>query len=149
LKLARIQKLKLTLFCNFTGEEMDAKGEALSTAYIEYDRVEEQKKTASAEYGDQLKALRGEMRQLAGQIRKKGAERAVDCVTQFHTPEVGMKTTIRTDTGEIVKTEPMTNDERQENLFEEVDALEQMYNAPDAREQESPPFEGTDEQPGK
>lgn len=129
---------------------MDARGEALSTAYIEYDRVEEEKKTVSSGYSDQLKALRGEMRQLAGQIRKKGAERAVDCVTEFHNPEVGMKTTIRTDTGEVVKTEPMTNEERQENLFEEVDAIERMYNAPDARELDPPPTEGAgpNEQPG-
>lgn len=145
--MARTGKSKLTLFCNFTGEEMDAKGDAMSTACLEYDRVEEEKKSASSVYTDQLKALRGEMRQLAGQIRKKGVERPVDCAVQFHTPDVGNKTIIRLDTGEMVKVEPMSAEERQENLFDELDSIERMYNAPDAREQEPP--QADEQQPGQ
>lgn len=41
------------------------------------------------------------------------------CEIRFHDPNTGKKTTIRLDTGEILKTEDMTDEEMQEKLFEE------------------------------
>src|SRR5262249_33052623 len=52
--------------------------------------------------------------------------RDVECLVEFHKPVVGQKTTIRTDTGEIVAVEDMTEDEKQERLFEEKAEFEKV-----------------------
>jgi hypothetical protein len=124
------KKLSLQLRCEFSQQELDDKRDRLSTALLEYDKVEDEKREASKCYTESLKALRGEMRSLSKQINCKGEDRAVDCFARFHDPSIGFKTFVRLDTGEVVKTEQMTDDERQEGLFEEVDQLERMYSSP-------------------
>lgn len=126
----RRMKTSLTLPVLYSQDEMDVRRDRLSTVTLEYDKVEAEKKEASSVYNEQMKALRGEMRSISKAISRKGEDRPVDCLTTFHDPDVGFKTTIRMDTGEVVKTEPMTNDERQENLFEETQELERMFNTP-------------------
>lgn len=131
--MARLTKVKLTLFCEFSGEERDARAEQMSAAMLEYDRIEDLKKESAKQYKEQLSALRGEMRSCAKAVNRRGEERPVECVVQFHTPEVGMKTIVRTDTGEVVRAEAMTAEEKQENLFDEIDSINRMFNAPDVR----------------
>lgn len=96
---------------------------------LEYDETEDLKKDATKQFSESLKALRGQMRSLSKKIRAKGEVRSVECVVRFHNPAIGEKTTIRTDTGEIVCIEPMSSDERQENLFGELKELENMFGA--------------------
>lgn len=137
--MSKRRKLVLTLPVDYSQQELDERRDRLSAAALEYDAVEDEKKSASSVYNEQLKALRGEMRQIAKQIHRKGEDRAIDCIAEMHTPSVGFKTVIRLDTGEVVKTEPMTDDERQENLFEEMDELERMYNTPEPPSSQTPP----------
>ncbi len=138
------KRLTLSLRCEFTSEELDSKGQALSATMLRYDEVEEEKKAATATYREQLSDLRGEMRRLSKQIKTKGEDRPVECLAKFHSPNVGEKTIVRLDTGEVVRIEPMTDDERQENLFEEVDELERIYKlekAADAQDDDVPPHQ--------
>lgn len=126
-------KISLSLPVEYVQAELDEKASRLSSAMLEYDEIEEQKKAATSQFSDQLKAIRGEVRQLAKQIRRKGEDRAVDCIVQFHTPQPAFKTIIRQDTGEIVRTEAMSYEESQENLFEEAEDINRMYSAEDPR----------------
>jgi hypothetical protein len=43
------------------------------------------------------------------------------------------------DTGEVVRAEPMTHDERQDNLFEDVEEIQRMYAIEDGRQEIEPP----------
>jgi flagellar motor switch protein FliM len=129
----------------YTQEEMDEKRDRLSTAMLQYDAVEEEKKVAASKYVEDMKALRGEMRQLSKAIHRKGEDRSTDCIVKFHDPSLGFKTIVRLDTGEVIRTEAMSDDERQDNLFEEVDELERMHAAPDMREVPPPPPESEDQ----
>jgi hypothetical protein len=115
------------LFCEFTDAELEQKGQELSTTMLKYDEVEAAKKVATAEFTDEMKGLRGSMRGLSQAIRKRGEVRPVDCKVVFHVPEIGIKRTVRLDTGEVVREEAMSTDERQENLFGEVSDLERLY----------------------
>jgi hypothetical protein len=112
-------EITLDLVCALDDDELRTRGAQLSSTSLEYDLVEDQKKTATKEFGDQLKALRGEMRRLSGNIRRKAETRPVQCIVEFHSPVVGTKRISRIDTGEFVRDEPMTAEEHQNNLFED------------------------------
>jgi hypothetical protein len=122
-------KIKERLFCSFCDDEVEQKGQELSTASITYDEVEDAKKSAMKEYTDNLKALRGTMRTLSKAIRSKGEVRDVECVVRMDKPQIGSKQTVRLDTGEIVRTEPMTDEEKQQELFpeDELAELDKMF----------------------
>ena len=47
----------------------------------------------------------------------RAEERLVECAVQFHRPTEGVKRIVRTDTGEVIAEEPMTDQEKQLNLF--------------------------------
>jgi hypothetical protein len=132
-------KIKLSLPVAYTQTELDTKRDRLTATIFEYDKIEDEKSEVGKTYTDQLKSLRAEMRQLSRAINAKVEDREVECVVNYHAPSVGWKTTMRSDTNEVIKTEPMTNDEKQLNLFEEVDQLEGMYGAPDPRTAPPPP----------
>lgn len=121
------RKISEQLFCVFTQEEIETKGQELSTSMIAYDEVESAKKEATKEYTDQLKALRGTMRGLSRAIRKKGETRPVECIVHFHIPDIGRKRIVRIDTGELVREEAMTPEECQENLFGEINELDRLF----------------------
>ncbi len=121
------KRLTLSLRCEFTSEELQEKGEELSAIVLRYEEVDEERKTVSQTYREQLSDLRSDRKRLSSLIRKKGEDRPVECIAKFHDPHVGEKTIVRLDTGEIVRIEPMTDEERQDNLFAEVDELEALY----------------------
>src|SRR5271166_2049216 len=118
-----MKKLTLDLECQLTADELQDRGQQISTAMVRYDEVEETKKAANAEASDEMKGLRTKMSELAHVIRKKAETRPIECLVKFHTPEVGVKRIIRKDTNEIVRDEPMSESERQNNLFDDVDEL--------------------------
>jgi hypothetical protein len=121
------RRISESLFCDFTTEEIEAKGQELSATMLAYDEVETAKKDATKEFTEQLKSLRGSIRGLSRAIKRKGEMGPVDCLVHFHVPTIGIKRIIRIDIGEIVREEPMTADERQENLFGEINELNQMW----------------------
>lgn len=129
-----MRKVVESLFCDFTAEELEQKGQELSSAMLHYDDVESKKKEATTTFGDELKSIRGQMRGLSNAIRKKGETRPVECVVNFNNPVIGLKRIVRADTGELVREEPMTSTERQQNLFGEIDTLGRMWgNGPEGQ----------------
>ena len=114
-----MKRITLSLHCEFSDDELAAKAQELSQATIELRDTEEEKAEVSKSYGEHIKELRSRMSGLAKAYKARGETRLVDCVVRMNEPEPLQKTTIRTDTGEIVKVEPMTDEERQQELFEE------------------------------
>ena len=114
-----MKRLSLSLPCEFTEDELAVKAKELSLATLELREVEEQKAEVSKSFTERIKDIRSRMSQLAKEYKARGEKRLVDCIVKFNQPEPLQKTTIRLDTGEVVKVEPMTDEERQEKLFEE------------------------------
>jgi hypothetical protein len=123
---AMIKNIDLDLVCELSTEEVNERPQQMSAAMTEYDQVESDKKDAVKEYTEQMKELRGRMRRLSRTITSKTESRIVKCCTYFHTPVVGTKRTVRLDTGELVREEPMTNAECQDNLFNEREEWEKI-----------------------
>jgi hypothetical protein len=114
-----MKEITLDLLCELDDNELRDRGQTLSSTMLQYDTVEEAKKAAGKEFSEELKGLRGEMRKLSVNIRRKAETRSVLCIQEFHSPTVGTKRITRLDTGEFVRDEPMTSQEHHNNLFEE------------------------------
>lgn len=113
-----MKEVTLDLMCELDDDELRERGATLSSTALQYDVVEDQKKSATKEFSDELKQLRGEMRKLSVIIRAKKETRPVLCMMDFHSPATGIKRITRMDTGEFVRDEPMSSQECQNNLFE-------------------------------
>lgn len=91
---------------------------------VEYDEIQSAKKDAAKSYAEQLDGVRQKMRRLADQIRSRTERRMVSCQIDYHVPQVGFKRITRTDAGELVREAPMTDEERQQRMFEEEAAAD-------------------------
>jgi hypothetical protein len=120
----RTKKLTLSLPVQFTAAELAERETALVEATLEYDRIEAEKKIAAKQFSEALKGLRREGSSLARQIQRGGQDAPVECIVTFHDPEPGFKSIMRGDTGEVLRQEPMTDEEKQENLFDDRDDVE-------------------------
>jgi hypothetical protein len=113
----RATEIKLCLFTTYTVDEFEAKAQELSDATTKYTEVEDRKATTAKAFKEELDRIDYEKSTLAGQVKRKGENRMIDCTVSLHEPSVGFKSIYRMDTGEFVKTEQMTRDEMQANLF--------------------------------
>jgi hypothetical protein len=113
----RATEIKLCLFTTYTVDEFEAKAQELSDATTKYTEVEDRKATTAKAFKEELDRIDFEKSTLAGQVKRKGENRMIDCTVSLHEPSVGFKSIYRMDTGEFVKTEQMTRDEMQANLF--------------------------------
>jgi hypothetical protein len=116
-----MKELMLDLMCELDEAEVNDRAQQLSSAIVRFDEVEIEKKNQAKYYGDQLAALGGAVRRLSAVIRQRAESRPVVCAVMFHKPCQGTKRIVRKDTGEIVRDEPMSAYEHQNNLFEDKD----------------------------
>jgi DNA polymerase II small subunit/DNA polymerase delta subunit B len=121
-----------------TDSEVNHKAQDLVALMLEFDTVEDEKRTRTAEFSEQLKELRNRMRALSRVIREKKEQRSVPCEVRFHSPVVGTKQTVRLDTNEMIEETEMTQEERQENLFGEHQEWNRLFGASTSSE-EGPP----------
>ena len=135
-----MKRISINLKCEYSSVELDEKRDELSSVILGAHEVERRKADANKEYKESLEALYSRRDVLAFQIKSRNEIRPVECAIEFHKPVTGVKRIVRLDTGELVKDEPMTEEERQEKLFGEIDSLEKSFSAPDDRE---PPAEPT------
>jgi hypothetical protein len=144
----KIKKLSLQLPCQYSDDELAEKRDRLSDVIIAIGETEFRKTTAAKAFKEELDGLYSESGKLAHQIKDREETRMVDCVCEMNKPQVGEKTTVRLDTGEMLKVEVMTDEERQEEIVFDVeenrkieDLLKDAHAQPS---QEEPP----QEQPG-
>ncbi len=114
-----MKEITVEVNCDLDEMELLMRGQMLSQAYLDFERVQGEKKAAMKEFADELEGIRSRINKLCGIIRNKMEPRMVNCAVQFHAPVQATKRIVRLDTGEIVRDEPMTPQECQTYLFEE------------------------------
>jgi len=108
--------VKKNLTCLLTVEEMKTLGVELADASQKKRRLEDDKKQAMSQYKAEIDAADAEINAISQKISSGREIRMVECTVRYHTPQDGMKTIERNDTGEIVEVVKMTDSEL-EDLF--------------------------------
>ena len=113
-----MKQIEVQLACELSEEEIQFRAQELGVAVTEYDVIADEKKDAMKGFKERLEVVAHRMRRLSKIVQEKREYRMVPCVVEFHKPSAGTKRTVRMDTGEMVREEAMTPEERQNNLFE-------------------------------
>lgn len=108
--------VKKNLTCLLTVEEMKTLGVELADVSQKKRRLEDDKKQAMSQYKAEIDAADAEINAISQKISSGREIRMVECTVRYHTPQDGMKTIERNDTGEIVEVVKMTDSEL-EDLF--------------------------------
>ena len=112
----RMKKSKEYLKCDFTEKEILEFGSDLARKHSEINELEEQKKRVTSDFKAKSDAAEAEASVLARKIQNKHEFRDVECQEIYNYVDKSV-TIVRLDTGEIVKTRNMREDEKQELLF--------------------------------
>lgn len=115
------KKITRFLFHQYSGQELQQKGQELSATIEEMEKVEDKKKAATAQLSEEIKDLRGGMRDLSRKIHERGEMKPVECIVRFHQPTVASKEIFRVDTGEKIAEEAMSHEECQSHLFDSTE----------------------------
>lgn len=114
-----MKQIEIHLACELSEEEIQLRAQELGVSVVDLDAVNDEKATVMKRFKERLEVIQHRMRRLSKVVQEKREYRMVPCVVAFHTPAQGIKRTVRQDTGEIVREEPMTEGERQDNLFQQ------------------------------
>ncbi len=109
------------LKCVLSDAEMTDLSQELAREIQALDRFQDQRKEVVACLEAQIETASAACRRLSALVTNGYEYRNVECEVYLNDPEPGQKTLYRTDTGEAVKTEKMTDAEKQQDLpFKEV-----------------------------
>lgn len=105
--------------CLLTESEVRERGESAAALHAERKRIEEALEGEKTEAKSKLKTIDLEMGLLMHQIRTKHEDREVAVIYRENLDDATDPRieTVRTDTGELVRSRPMTLDERQGKLL--------------------------------
>lgn len=112
----RATEVELQLPYQFTSVELLQLGKQLAEIRFTIEQTENDKKAAMEEFADQLKQQAAELYRLARLVKNGFELRPTMCEIHYCDPHVGEKSIYRKDDGELVKTIPMTEEERQEEI---------------------------------
>lgn len=110
------EKIKKTLECRLTREELEKKSHLLAKQSIEAENLELQRKSVLSDFKAKSDLLKKEISILSGEIASKSEYREVECEVFYNEPKKEEKTIIRMDTGEVEAIEIMSIAEK-EDLF--------------------------------
>lgn len=110
------RKEKLMLKVIFGEDELKEFSGQLARATEELCAAEEEKKAITAQFKERTESAKMTALALSRKINSGYDMRYVDCELKMDDPRVGEVTIIRLDTGEIVRTRPMTDEECQFKL---------------------------------
>ena len=101
-----------------TPEELDASGKALakSTAALKY--TEEEKKAITADFSSKISQLEAEISIFADRVNNGHCYQTMKCQVEFDWKE-GKKHVIHPETGEVLESAEITEDERQLEFTEQ------------------------------
>lgn len=100
----------------FTPEEIEAKGRKLAQLTADKKKIENDKKAANSNFKATLDGKTAEIEILMNDIMNGFGQQYVDCRVETHTPNSGMQTIFRIDTGEKVRVESMPMEALQTEL---------------------------------
>lgn len=120
---------------DFTREEILEKGQAIAKLLQDASRLEAEKKMAVDSFKGQIEKVENYISELGKEIRVGYETVPTPCDVVLNKPTPGMKSYVSQKTLQIVKTVPMTDEERQRSFFED------FQDGSDCRQ---PPEEPTD-----
>jgi hypothetical protein len=120
--LSKPKTIMVNLKHTFTPAEKREIAASLAQANERKVALEEQKKEVDADLKGQITATETRIATDARKYNNGYEYRDVECYPVYHSPEQGMKSVYRKDTGEFVRDMRMDTTEMQENLFEEQEA---------------------------
>ena len=129
------------LMCRLTEAELEEESRKLTDFLLEKATLEVEKSASNKHYADRIKAVDVRIEKQIPVVRDREIEREVECRVEYNVPEVGLKRITRLDTGEVVETREMTENEKQ-YLFINAPAAEDAPAAPlglPAPEEPEPP----------
>ena len=109
------------LMCQLTEEEYQNKSKELSRLIREKAAHEEQKRTFAQYYKELIDKTQKYIEDILPVVESGEEERPVHCRIEFNVPENGLKTVIRLDTGEMIETCDMTDEEAADMFYNAVD----------------------------
>ena len=120
---------------DFTREEILEKGQAIAKLLQDASRLEAEKKMAVDSFKGQIEKVENDISELGKEIRVGYETVPTPCDVVLNKPTPGMKSYVSQKTLQIVKTVPMTDEERQRSFFEDFQ---------DGSDYRQPPEEPTD-----
>jgi hypothetical protein len=102
---------------NFTPEEMAEKAQVVAQSYQRLAGAKKEKAAAASQYAERIKSEEALLGKTTREMSQGWETRPITCKIIYNLPNTGIKTIMRADTGDIVKTESMGQDELQETLF--------------------------------
>jgi hypothetical protein len=112
------REIEMELPCELNDADVTERALQMSATMAEIDEVDSNKRDKVKSYNERLQFLHGRLRSLGDAVRTRSEKRIVKCVVEFHVPTPTIKRTTRTDTGEVLKEEPMSDVECQKDLFD-------------------------------
>ncbi|HEY5234797.1 MAG TPA: hypothetical protein VIJ14_01355 [Rhabdochlamydiaceae bacterium] len=109
------KKVKITLECKLTEAELKASAKALAESLRKNAALESQLETFKSQIKAQITQEEGTISEHTNRLNSEKEFRLVDCEITFDYQK-GIKTTIRKDTGEQIREEKITDEERQMHL---------------------------------
>ena len=100
----------------FTEQELKEISKKLAYENKNFDELEDAKKSVVSEFSSKLNSARAAITKLSGNINNGYEYRDIECHILLNNPIDGQKTTVRSDSGEIVRIEEMSPAEMQEEL---------------------------------
>lgn len=113
-----------SLSCKLTEAEILAYGRDLASKHAEYARIESQFTAMKTEFKGKLEEVEARLATLANRIQSGEEYRDVETL-ETKNWSVLTVTRTRTDTGEVLESRPMREDEKQQELFDENDQVQQ------------------------
>lgn len=116
--------IKQQLMCDLTDTERREYGIVLATTLGDIEEIEAEKKKHSDHFKDRIAGLQARADETSRKVRDGKEWRNVECQVLLGTPDRDHKQTIRLDTGETIRTEMMTDSDRQLVMPLDDDALD-------------------------
>ena len=140
----KVVKIIEELSCELTDSEWQSRARDLAEAHKEVARQEDRKKTVTAGLNNDVKIAKAKESKLADIVATREEQREVTIEVRYDY-EIGTVSKTRTDTGEIISERELTDDERQQDLFnmDEVKKVEEAVTPPIEEE----PVESTSDEP--
>jgi len=103
------------LACKLTTQDRATAANQLAEAIQNLEALDIQHKTDTKNFNSLKQQFAGSVHRLSREVANGEAVRSVDCELRLNYTTLAASL-VRTDTGEIVETRPMTEDEKQEDL---------------------------------
>lgn len=123
------KQIMLELPVALTQAEMAARGESVGHMRAELNKLTAKAATVAKEFKLEISRIDNEIERLASILRNRAEPRPVACVLNKNLSARKMET-IRTDTGEVVRTRALEDHELNGELFEEPFVEEPMVPVP-------------------